>query len=405
MRITDQTIKSLILKSTKDQSKKYIFHNIGENLWLRVSTTKSAPTWVFRFCIKDYTQASGYKTGSRTIGKYPTISLKKACEISDELNEKLKLGQSPLVNESTEQITLLEVWKNWIDAAEIGETYRLKCVGMFNKHLAKFANTPLKQITDKIAWVNIIKPILDAGHKRQAKHVLGKLKQIVRFARETYIIDFIVFDLMKMPSEYRVKKERTRTLEKEELTKFLIALEFAYKEQIIDITNHHLLKLTLLLGTRKCELALLTKDKYNKATSSIILTETKNTDSLTIKLPNQAIVLFQELMEAPTNSTYIFPGIQKHHSHICIRSILYNLHKVTKIADIKDLCVHDLRRTFSSRLTGLRYRLELIEKATNHRLQGTAKHYQHDSMLDERFDMLQKWANYLDSLIITPDEK
>lgn len=404
MRITDQTIKSLISKSTKDQSKKYIFHNLGENLWLRVSTTKSSPTWVFRFCIKNNIQSGGYKTGSHTIGKYPIITLKKACEISDGLNEKLKLGQAPLSNENTEQITLLEVWDNWLNAAEIGENYRLKCIGMFNKHLAKFANTPLKQITDKIAWVNIIKPILDDGHKRQAKYVLGKLKQIVRFARETYLIDFIAFDLMKMPSEYRVKKERTRTLEVDELKNFLNALEFAYKEQIIDTTNHHLLKLTLLLGTRKCELALLTRDKYNADTHSIILTETKNTDSLTIKLPRQAITLFQELMAAPY-SKYIFPSIQKHNHHICIRSILYKLHKVTEIANINDLCVHDLRRTFSSRLTGLRFRLELIEKATNHRLQGTAKHYQHDSMSDERFDMLQHWANFLDSLIKTPDEK
>lgn len=404
MRITDQTIKSLISKSTKDQSKKYIFHNIGENLWLRVSTTKPSPTWIFRFCIKNAIYANGYKTGSHTIGKYPAITLKKACEISDELNEKIKLGQAPLNNENTKQITLLEIWDNWLNAAEIGETYRLKCVGMFNKHLAKFANTPLKQITDKIAWINIIKPILDAGHKRQAKYVLGKLKQIVRFARETYLIDFIAFDLMKMPSEYRVKKERTRTLEVDELKKFLNALEFAYKKQIIDTTNHHLLKLTLLLGTRKCELALLTRDKYNTDTHSITLTETKNTDSFTIKLPKQATTLFQELMAAPY-SKYLFPGIQKHNHHICIRSILYNLHKVTKIANIEDLCVHDLRRTFSSRLTGLRFRLELIEKATNHRLQGTAKHYQHDSMLEERFDMLQKWADYLDSLVKPPDKK
>lgn len=404
MRITDQTIKSLIIKSTKDKSKKYIFHNIGENLWLRVSTTKSTPTWVFRFCIKDATQASGYKSGSRTIGKYPKITLKQACEISDELNEKLKLGISQLSDKRDESITLLEVWNNWLNASELGEPYRKKCEGMFKYHLAKFSETPLKQITDKIAWDKIIKPILDAGHKRQAKHVLGKLKQITRFARETYLIDFVAFDLLKMPNQYKVKRERTRTLDTTELEAFLKALEFAYEEQIIDMTNHHLLKLILLLGTRKSELALLTRDKYNTNNNSIVLTETKNSDNLIIRLPKQAIVLFQELMELH-RSNYIFPSIQKHNHHICIRSILYNLQKVTKIANINDFCVHDLRRTFSSRLTGLRFRLELIEKATNHRLQGTAKHYQHDSMLEERFEMLEHWANYLDSLMTIPDEK
>lgn len=60
MHLTDQTIKSLISKSAKDQSKKYIFHNLGENLWLRVSITKSSTTWIFRFCIKSNIQAGGY---------------------------------------------------------------------------------------------------------------------------------------------------------------------------------------------------------------------------------------------------------------------------------------------------------------------------------------------------------
>lgn len=66
---------------------------------------------------------------------------------------------------------------------------------------------------------------------------------------------------------------------------------------------------------------------------------------------------------------------------------------------LKNLTVHDLRRTFSSRLAGLGFRFELIEKATNHRIQGTAKHYQHDDMLEERYEMLQAWADYLDGLI------
>lgn len=404
MRITDQTIKKLISSSkneinTSGEPIKYKYHGLGNNLWLRVSTSKLKATWLYRTSFKCNSQKSGYKLGYHTIGKYPNISLKKACDIADELFEKFKLGENPLINKSEEQITLREIWDNWYNSAEIGSTYRKKCDGMFKNHLSIYENTPLIQITDKMVYQNIIKPILDAGHKNQARHVLQKLKQIVRLAKATFLISFSKFDSVKIPAEFKTKRERTRTMEDEELAIFLKALDNSLNNNIIDITMHHLIKLILLLGTRKSELALLTWDKYSSKEKTIILTETKNSDNLKIKLPQQAIDLIEDMYKLK-QSNYVFPSIQNPQKHVCIRSIIYFLNKVTSTVKIENLTVHDLRRTFASRLTTLRFRLELIEKAMNHRLQGTAKHYQHDPMLDERYEMLIKWADHLDQLLL-----
>lgn len=404
MRITDQTIKKFISMSKNGVNEfgepiKYKYHGLGNNLWLRVSTAKLNATWLYRTSFKCNSQKSGYKLGYHTIGKYPNISLKKACEIADELFEKFKLGENPLLNKAEEQITLKDVWDNWYNAADIGDIYRKKCDGMFKNHLSIYGDTPLIQITDKMVYQNIIKPILDAGHKNQAKHVLQKLKQIVTLAKSTFLISFSKFDSIKIPAEFKIKRERTRTMEDEELAIFLKTLNNSLNNNIIDITMHHLLKLILLLGTRKSELALLTWDKYSAKEKTILLTETKNSDNLKIKLPQEAINLIEE-MHKLKQSNYIFPSIQKPKQHVCIRSIIYYLNKVTSSCGIKNLTVHDLRRTFASRLTELRFRLELIEKAMNHRLQGTAKHYQHDPMHNERYEMLVKWATHLDDLLL-----
>lgn len=405
MRITDQTIKKLIAQSKNSINEdgeqiKYKYHSLGNNLWLRVSTAKMSATWLYRTCVKDNSKKNGYRLGYHTIGKYPVISLKKAGEIADDLYEKFKIGENPLLVEPEKVVVLKDIWDKWFNAAPLSNNYRIKCEGMFKNHFQKHANTPLNKLSDKIAWQTIIQPILDAGHKNQARHVLQKLKQIARFAKSTYLIDFSLFESMKIPEEYRTKRERNRTMEEAELKIFLKALEASYLDNTIDITAHHLLKLILLLGTRKCELALLTWDKYDANEKTIFLTETKNTDNLIIKLPPQAICLLEDMRQIKS-SEYIFHSMQKPKNHICIRSILYFLQKITTRANIKNLTVHDLRRTFASRLTTLRFRLELIEKALNHRLQGTAKHYQHDQMLEERHEMLVEWANYLDELLLS----
>jgi integrase len=318
---------------------------------------------------------------------------------SAELMAQVKTGVNPI--EAAKQrelslITLKQIFDKWLTAATIKHLTREKLTGMYNNHLSKIANLPIEQITDKMAWDTIIQPIIDNGNHRQANIVLQKLKQLCTFAYQTHMINNNLFDRLTIPNEYKTKKIRERTLSIDELGIFLTALEQAYASGLIDIRYHHFIKLTLLLGTRKSELAMLKWDCYNQAKQTILLTDTKSGDDLLIKLPAQAITLFDELATQRINQ-YVFYGM-KTDQHLSIRTLLTYFNKVTDLAKITELTIHDLRRTFSSRLSGLKYRLELIEKATNHRIQGTAKHYQHDDMLEERYEMLQGWADYLDGL-------
>ena len=399
MKITDKSIQAYIRQAQKDTTKKYVYYAIGNNLWLRVHTKTGSSAWRYRIALNDDLVKSGYKFSNTVIGHYPAMTLLQARLKSAELMAQVKTGINPI--EAAKQrelslITLEQIFNKWLTAATIKPLTREKLTGMYNNHLSKIANLPIEQITDKMAWDTIIQPIIDNGNHRQANIVLQKLKQLCTFAYQTHMINNNLFDRLTIPNEYKTKKIRERTLSIDELGIFLAALEQAYASALIDIRYHHFIKLTLLLGTRKSELATLKWDCYNQAKQTILLTDTKSGDDLLIKLPTQAIALFEELATQRINQ-YVFYGM-KTDQHLSIRTLLTYFNKVTDLAKITELTIHDLRRTFSSRLSGLKYRLELIEKATNHRIQGTAKHYQHDDMLEERYEMLQGWADYLDGL-------
>lgn len=400
MNITDKSLQSYIRQAQKDTTKKYHFYSIGNNLWFRVHSKTGNATWLFRIALSDHTKKSGYKFSFHTIGKYPLITLQKARLESMDLSNKVSSGINPIEDKKIQQkstLTIKEIWDKWLSIAPIKENTKHKLIGMYNNHFVKIETYPLEQIDDKTVWNQIIQPILNNGSHPQAKIVLQKLKQVCKFAYTTHMIEVLKFDRLTLPNEYKTKSVRERTLSIEELTIFVSNLNKLYQNKQIDIRNHHYLMLVLLLGTRKSELAKATWNNYNEVKQTLLLTETKTGDELLIKLPTQAVNLLNELKQLQVND-YIFFGIKKD-QHMSIRSILYVLNRVTEYAKIEDLTVHDLRRTFSSRLAGLGFRFELIEKATNHRIQGTAKHYHHDDMLEERYQMLQTWANYLDGLV------
>lgn len=242
--------------------------------------------------------------------------------------------------------------------------------------------------------------MLKEKHFGQARKVINKLHQLETFAFQSTSIDKKVLTDFVLANEYtkQIKKVRNRNLSFDEIEKFLIAIDSRYQKGILDIRYHHFFRLILLIGARKEEVATLTWRQYDRTNSTILLDKTKTDESLLIKLPKQAIQLIEDLANNPNND-YIFYDYLKD-THFSIRSILYELGKIENETTITPhFQVHDLRRTFCSRLEALGFRREWIEKAVNHKIEGTSKHYQFDALLEQRNKMLQEWANHLDKLI------
>ena len=399
MSITDKTLHSHIKQAKKNVSQKYTAYSIGNNLWFRVNVNNGNASWLYRVALPNPTKKSRYNFSYYTIGKYPTISLLSAKIEATKLKEQIKSGINPNDNKnnpSPQIITFKFIWDKWLAVSTCKPRTLYDLNSIFNQYFKSISEVNIYSLSDRFVWDTIIQPILDKGYIPRAKCVLSNLKLVMKFAHHSYIINELKFERLFIDQAYKVNSVRERVLSDTELKRFLLSMKHLYVNKDIDMVSHHCLLLILILGTRKTELAHARWEQYNIKDKTLLLTNTKNNDDLLIKLPRQALKLLDELNAIKIN-VYIFYGINV--ARLNTRRLGYVLNDIISHAKIEDLTIHDLRRTFSSKLSGLGFRYELIDKATNHRIQGTRKHYQHDDMLEERYNMLQHWADYLDGVI------
>ena len=193
----------------------------------------------------------------------------------------------------------------------------------------------------------------------------------------------------RLQNDYHTPKQRQRYLDNDDIRVFILWLNAHY-----DTPAKHL-KLSLMLGTRLMELLSIRWDNVNLGAETIKLTKTKTKQDLTIKLPHQALAIFQEL-HSIKHSDYVFANGVKHFSSTAPNT---RIKKIINDAGIVKFSVHDLRRTFGTQLAALNYPHDLIDCAMNHKLQGVKRNYIHTDMLEQRYTMLQAWADYLDRLV------
>lgn len=392
MTITDKTIQSYIRQAQKEPDTKYKFYSIGNNLWLRVHSKTGNAAWLYRIAMPDASKKSGYKFSFITIGSYPAISLLKARLEAAQLKSQVKDGVSPVetrAKEAQRLTTLQQVFDQWLERAQIKPNYQKRLQYDFNRHLKPIADIPMVEITPQIVTQQIINPILDNGNPAQAKIILSKIKQLADFAYRTFITD--TNQLERLSNDFYTVKPRNRVLNNQELVGFLRAMDGLN----LDMYSYAYIKLTLLLGTRKMELATLQWANYDRNARTVKLVDTKNGIDLLIKLPDQAVT---QLNNLPVINEYVFPSGKKDNAHISHTYPNYYLKLIANQADIDNLTVHDLRRTFVTKLAELGYPHELIDKAVNHKLTGIRAHYFTSAELERRGEMLQAWANYLDEV-------
>jgi len=147
---------------------------------------------------------------------------------------------------------------------------------------------------------------------------------------------------------FKEKPHRERYLTKEELPRFLKALD-----ELEDGLSKAAIKLLLFTGGHRGEITLLRYDQLKLNEKRLFLPETKNGKSRSINLNDRAIAVIKELMKNKSNSArteesdYLFPtkkGTKKPY----IYDLRTPFGKACDAAGISDLRVHDLRHSFAT---------------------------------------------------------
>ena len=256
-----------------------------------------------------------------------------------------------------------------------------------------FGKQPIGQIEE----VQLV-AFLDKVRKRApytARRLLGYFKGIFHHARRRGIVKYNPAQSITA-DEIAPKSECDRTLEPAEITKFLNSLAASTATE----GNRLALNLVLLTMCRKDELRGAQWSNINFETAEWLMPRTKMGKPHVVYLSTQALSILRRLKELAGDSIYVVPHRDrptKPVGHMTLNKIIDTL-LGGPLAGTPHFTVHDLRRTASTRLHEAGFAPDVVEKALGHKMGGVRGIYNRAEYAEQRREMLQFWANYLDGL-------
>jgi integrase len=389
MALTDTALKAL-----RPKGKPYTLAD-EKGLYVEVFPTGGI-AWRYRYRLNG-------KQEKLTLGKYPDLTLKNARRKRDEAAQLAAIGTSP-----AERKQLAKV-------AAAGETTVARFAERFYREIQardrKNNTTPRRYLdTDILPFIGQ-RPICeittedvraliwrkkDHGFDAAAGQIRGLLKRMMDYAVTCGVIP--VNPVLALPMRHVHKaRSRERALSPQEIGQFLKA---AYQSNIRRQfkVGLHIILLTMV---RKSELLLARWEDVHldEGEWHIPAENSKTGKPHIVYLPLQAVTLFRELQNLASGSELVMPGrgsLTKTFAHNAINTALK---KALQGQDIPAFTIHDLRRTASTLLHENGWSSDVVEKALNHNIGGVRGVYNRAEYADQRREMLQCWADFIESLL------
>ncbi|MDX2244318.1 MAG: site-specific integrase [Leptolyngbyaceae cyanobacterium bins.302] len=294
-----------------------------------------------------------------TIGRYGDLTLDEARRNAQKIRARLFDGQDPLEKrrESRDVILFSELALEFMNRHS---KPRKRSWTEDQRRIDKFLLPEWKNIAaQKItrSQVSLLHSQLGRKSHYESNRVLSLISVIFECGKKWGLLSEQFVNPAKGIEKFK-EKERDRWLLPEELRKLAVAIDM--HENIYVRAS---IWLFLLTGVRKMELLRAKWEHINFQRQELRLPETKNGGSHYISLSQTAINLIRGI---PRNSDnpYLLPGKKQNH-HLVNISLPWK--KIRAQAGIKDVRLHDLRRTCGSYLAQSGNSLQLIGKVLNHR--------------------------------------
>ena len=116
-----------------------------------------------------------------------------------------------------------------------------------------------------------------------------------------------------------------------------------------------------------------------------------------VSLSRQAVAMFEELKGLASGSEWVFPSrgdLKQPIAHSTLNQAVRSLE-----IDVRDFVIHDFRRTASTHLHEAGFNSDWIEKCLAHETKDIRGVYNRAQYADQRREMLQWWADFVDSQI------
>ena len=349
-----------------------------------------------------------YKINGRNqrmdLGCYPELSLRQARDITDECRSWLAQGHDPKLKRSMSlkqtlaPVTVKQALEYWIEnyAAE-NRVNVSNIVAQFKRHIYPFiGHFPLEQ-TETRHWIECFDRIRRGirGKRRPAPvaagQVLQSAKQALRFCRvRRYAISRELDDLIASDVGKKARP-KDRVLSDIEVYDLLTSI----KRREGTIYMRYLCQLLLIFGARTQELRLSTFDEWDLERGLWTVPKAHSkTDKIIIRpIPIKAIPII-ELLYKRHGETGLLLGQLKAGESVSGSGGL--IHKRLKHKESWSL--HDLRRTFTTKLNDLGVAPYVVEQLLGHSLGGVMAVYNRSQYLPEKLAALNMWCEWLELL-------
>jgi len=236
----------------------------------------------------------------------------------------------------------------------------------------------------------------DQGFDAAAGQIRGLLKRMLDYAVTCGLLAHNPVTALPMRHVYRAAA-RDRALTPEEIQLFLRSAQASNIRRQFKIALH----LILMTLVRKSELLLAQwKDVHlDEAEWHIPQENSKTGKPHIVYLSKQGVLLFKELRILAGNSAWVLPGRGTLAKPFASNAINGALKVALQDQEIPAFTIHDLRRTASTLLHEKGWASDVVEKALNHTIGGVRGIYNRAEYAEQRKEMLQFWADFIDRLV------
>lgn len=387
---------NLEILNAKPTEKDYTIH-VDTGLTVLVKSTGSK-LWRFRYSF----------SGKRCIislGKYPQITIKQAKAKQREYMDMLEKGINPSTHRQVQKIkmatkqdfkTIALQWhaKHYQNS---NERHSKLILQRLEKYIfPKIGKIPLGDIEAPMIF-NIIEGIQDQGYIETGKRVNGYCSMTFRYGvAKGHCTRDIAQDYRGMLKSSKSKHMPTLTTE-EDISELLQDIHSYHGTTIVKTA----LSISAYVFVRPSELAN-SKWEYIDFEKSHWLIPAKHMkmkrDHL-IPFPRQVKELLEALKPITGESEYIFPNEKDSNKPMHSETVNKTLRRIQDWKYINRMVSHGFRSMASTILNENKFRYDIIEKQLAHQERNSVREaYNHAEYLEERTEMMQWYADYLDGL-------
>lgn len=389
-----KTVKNLA--ADPNQDKKY---SDGGGLYLLVKKN-GAKYWRL-----NYRHPVTKKQNTLALGTYEQLSLQQARIKREEAKMVLANGIDPAEqrnNKKREQVESLEntfskFAAEWLELRKLENKVDSETIRKLDKDILPFiGKLPVSVLTTEQLERDVTNALVERGALESARRVKSIINMVLKLPLKRRIITYNPAPDITLPQP--IKGNHNAITSENELSELLQKLWRISKDYPrTRIRTELAIKLSAYIYQRPNEIRGLKWESVDFENRCLSFAASKTNQDHIVPLSRQAFDILKELEEMRTTSEFVFPSVKT--SKECMSDgTLIQLLK--RIGFNGRHTAHGFRATARTLLDEeIEYRTDIVEHQLAHRVRdpnGTA--YNRTKFLRRRREMMQLWADYLDTL-------